>query len=189
MSDTEIIRYCSPTLAGLKTGSLFTTPCADYKYLCGQILRINRKLRQGGLRMIPLSMRDGRALIYIYRESALEKDILRSSARRVLEALGYMTNDVSRSVCRLSQRIREKSGFPHEIGFFLGYPETDVISFMEGRNDYVCVGAWKAYSHADEAQKTFSLYRKCTELYTKRLENGEPIDRLIVETNRKEIEK
>jgi hypothetical protein len=183
MSDTEIIRYCSPTLAGLKTASLFTTPCEDYDRLKAQILRINAKLRSSGLRLIPLSMRSGRALIYIYREAALAKDILRSASRRVLETLGYTPQDVRRCVCRLSKRIRECEDFPHEIGFFLGYPETDVISFMEGRNDYVCAGVWKAYSHEEEAKKTFSLYRRCTELYTKRLESGEPIDRLIVKTS------
>ena len=73
MSDTEIIRYCSPTLAGLKTASLFTTPCDDYDSLRQQILRINAKLRRCGLRLIPLSLRKGRALIYIYREAALAK--------------------------------------------------------------------------------------------------------------------
>ena len=182
MSDNEIIRYCSPTLAGLKTASLFTTSCEDYGQLRDQILRINVKLRQSGLRMIPLSLQRGRALIYIYREEALANDILRSSARRILEKLGYTPEDVGRSVCQLSRKVRECSDFPHEIGFFLGYPETDVISFMEGRSDYVCFGAWKAYSHAEEAKQTFSRYKRCTEIYTKRLENGEPIDRLIVKT-------
>ena len=182
MSDTEIIRYCSPTLAGLKTASLFTTPCMDYERLRRQILRINTKFCSSGLRMIPLRLHNGRALIYIYRETALARDILRSASRQVLKTLGYVPEDVSRSVCRLSRRIRENGDFPHEIGFFLGYPETDVICFMEGRSDYVCVGDWKAYSHPEEARKTFSLYRRCTELYTKRLEDGEPIDRLIVRT-------
>ena len=183
MSDTEIIRYCSPTIAGLKTASLFTTRCLDYEHLRRQILRINAKFCVNGLRLIPLSLHNGRALIYIYRESALAKDIARSTSRQILEKLGYTPEDVSRSVCHLSKRIRENGDFPHEIGFFLGYPETDVISFMEGRNDYVCTGVWKAYSHEEEARKTFSLSRKCTELYTRRLENGEPIDQLIVKTN------
>ena len=183
MSDTEIIRYCSPTLAGLKTASLFSTACKDYAHLRKQINRLNAKLSISGLRLIPLSFRNERVLIYIYRESALARDILRSASRQILEKLGYMPEDTFRSVCHLSRRIRENDIFPHEIGFFLGYPETDVISFMEGRKDYVCAGVWKAYSHPEEAKKTFSLYRKCTELYTKRLENGEPIDRLIVKTN------
>ena len=182
MSDTEIIRYCSPTLAGLKTASLFTTHCKDYTQLCGQIRRINEKIRKFGLRLILLSMRNERALIYIYRESALAKDILRSLSRRILEGLGYKPEDVSCSVSRLSRRIRENDTFPNEIGFFLGYPETDVICFMEGRNDYVCAGEWKAYSHEDEARTIFSQYKKCTELYIRRLENGEPIDQLIVNT-------
>ncbi|MBR3364044.1 MAG: DUF3793 family protein [Solobacterium sp.] len=183
MSDTEIIRYCSPTLAGLKTASLFATYFSDYEHLRKQITRINAKLSNSGLRLIPLSFRNNRALIYIYRESALARDILRSASRQILEQLGYAPEDPLRSVCHLSRRIRESDVFPHEIGFFLGYPETDVISFMDGRKDYVCAGVWKAYSHPEEAKKTFSLYKRCTELYTKRLANGEPIDRLIVKSN------
>ncbi|MBE6128175.1 MAG: DUF3793 family protein [Erysipelotrichaceae bacterium] len=183
MSDTEIIRYCSPTLAGLKTASLFTTSCHDSEHLRKQIGQINARLRNSGLRLIPLSFRNGRALIYIYRESALARDILCSASRQILEKLGYVPEDTFRCVCHLSRRIRENEVFPHEIGFFLGYPETDVISFMNGRKDYVCAGVWKAYSHPEEAKKTFSLYKRCTELYTKRLENGESIDRLIVKTN------
>jgi len=182
MSDEMFIEHCSPTLAGLKTASLFTTPCDDYDPLRQQILRINAKLRRCGLRLIPLSLRKGRALIYIYREAALAKDILRTASSRVLETLGYTPQDVARSVCHLSRRIRECGDFPHEIGLFLGYPETDVICFMEGRKDYVCADVWKAYSNEEEAKKTFTLYRRCTELYTKRLESGEPIDRLIVKT-------
>lgn len=65
MSDTEIIRYCSPTLAGLKTASLFTTACKDYARLVDQINRLNAKLSISGLRLIPLSLRNERALIYI----------------------------------------------------------------------------------------------------------------------------
>ena len=180
MSDTEIIRYCSPTLAGLKTASLFTTACEDRKKLRAQISGINAKLRKNGLRLIPLCFRKGRVLIYIYRESDLAEDIRRNVAREVLEGLGYTPEDVTRCVCRLSRRIRECKEFPHEIGFFLGYPETDVVCFMEGRKDYVCADVWKAYSHEEEARKTFSLYKKCTELYSRRLKNGEQIDRLIV---------
>lgn len=183
MSEPEIIRYCSPTLAGLKTASLFTTPCSNYGLLQDQIRSFNKQLSRKGLRLIPLSMRKERALIYIYRESDLARDILRSASRQILEKLGYTPENVSRSVIHLSRRIRENVDFPHEIGFFLGYPETDVISFMEGRNDYVYAGVWKAYSHAEEARKIVSQYKKCTESYTRQLGNGVPIDRLIVKTS------
>lgn len=35
MSDFAIVTSCAPTLAGLKTGSLFTEPCANKAKLAG----------------------------------------------------------------------------------------------------------------------------------------------------------
>ena len=39
MSDQYLVRHCAPTLAGLKTGSLFTCPygCQEQEDVCGSI--------------------------------------------------------------------------------------------------------------------------------------------------------
>ena len=49
MSDFAIVTSCAPTLAGLKTGSLFTEPCTDKASLEQEIAEMNRILNTGSL--------------------------------------------------------------------------------------------------------------------------------------------
>lgn len=43
MSDEFIIRHCSPTLAGLKTGNLFNCPFQDKEELLLSIRSLNQR--------------------------------------------------------------------------------------------------------------------------------------------------
>lgn len=44
MSEEILIRQGAPTLAGIKTGSLFPCPCEDREDLLADIRRLNRRL-------------------------------------------------------------------------------------------------------------------------------------------------
>ena len=67
MSEELIIRHCSPTLAGLKTGNLFSCTFCTEEELRQDIIALNRKLVPKGLRVLPLRLEGDRALIYVYR--------------------------------------------------------------------------------------------------------------------------
>ena len=75
MSEYQIIRFCAPTLAGLKTASLFCCDAPDEAELLGQLRHWNTSLAPKGLRMLPLRIWNGRALIYLYRPKALARDL------------------------------------------------------------------------------------------------------------------
>ena len=75
MSEETVIRHCSPTLAGLKTGNLFSFHYPDRTAMSNSIREWNRKLREKGIRVIPLRYSDGNTLIYMYRPSMLKKDM------------------------------------------------------------------------------------------------------------------
>ena len=75
MSEYHIIRFCAPTLAGLKTASLFCCDAPDEAELLGQLRHWNTSLAPKGLRMLPLRIWNGRALIYLYRPKALARDL------------------------------------------------------------------------------------------------------------------
>ena len=64
MSEELLIRQGAPTLAGIKTGSLFPCACACRAALLTEIRRINRTLTPKGLCLLPLRIADGRALLY-----------------------------------------------------------------------------------------------------------------------------
>ena len=60
---------------------------------------------------------------------------------------------------------------------FLGYPMTDVLGFIEGK-EYLSVGYWKVYSHVKNCQHTFDKYHKCTHELCKRFNQGESVEQI-----------
>ena len=89
MSEYQIIRFCAPTLAGLKTASLFCCDAPDEAELLGQLRHWNTSLAPKGLRMLPLRIWNGRALIYLYRPKALARDLACEDAACLLNGSGY----------------------------------------------------------------------------------------------------
>ena len=181
MSEDHIIRHCAPTLAGIKTASLFTCPCTDREELLDSVRRINRRLGPKGLRMLPLRFSDKKALIYLYRPRKLTADLTDSTAAEILECRGYNTGSCEKCVGRLMRKLRQEEDFPHEIGLFLGYPAEDVHGFIENGPDCCkCTGCWKVYGDEEAAKKKFAQYKKCTQVYRDRWANGADIERLTV---------
>ena len=56
MAEEILIRQGAPTLAGIKTGSLFPCPCEDREALLADIRKLNRRLSPKGL-CLPLPRR------------------------------------------------------------------------------------------------------------------------------------
>lgn len=181
MSEELIVRHCSPTLAGMKTGSLFSCRCTDKQELVMEIRSLNKRLVPKGLRVLPLRVWKGRALIYVYRPSGLQKDLDESQARELLEEYGYQPEKADSCIIRLIARLQTAEEFPHEVGLFLGYPPEDVKAFIRNKaENQKCVGCWKVYGDEEAAQKTFAKYKKCTDVYCTQWKNGKSIDRLTV---------
>ena len=75
MSEEILIRQGAPTLAGIKTGSLFPCPCEDREDLLADIRRLNRRLVPKGLCLLPIRFLEGQALLYLYRPAELRRDL------------------------------------------------------------------------------------------------------------------
>ena len=184
MSDTTIVKHCSPTLAGLKTASLFACSFDSEKKMRESLLRWNRLFVRKGLRVITLRYRDGKALIYLFRPDRLYRDLDRDDARALLSAHGYCPDSPKSCLLRLRERLGESEEFPHEIGLFLGYPPEDVCGFIENRaGGCKCAGCWKVYGDIDAAKKQFARYKKCTGVYCAKLKDGHSIEKLTVDSS------
>ncbi|MBP3249810.1 MAG: DUF3793 family protein [Ruminococcus sp.] len=181
MSEELVVRHCSPTLAGLKTGNMFTAEFSDKDDLRCELCRLNRIFVKKGLRAIPLRYKDDRALIYIYRPTRLKDDLNSSDACRVLESCGYSCNSAGKCIGRLIERLRNSDEFPHEIGLFLGYPPEDVTGFIEKRSCKL-TGFWKVYGDPGSAEKRFASFRKCMKVYYDRWSEGCSLESLAVAT-------
>ena len=181
MSEELVVRQCAPTLAGIKTGSLFSCPCDSPEELRQEVRRINRLLAGKGLCLLPLRFDGSRALLYLYRPSRLRQDLEDTEAVRLLEESGYPCHSAGQCVACLIRRLRENDEFPHEIGLFLSYPPEDVHGFIQNKaRNCKCVGCWKVYGDEAAAKLQFERYRKCTELYCKQWAMGVPVERLTV---------
>jgi len=180
MPEDLIVQQCSPTLAGLKTGSLFTCPFRTEEELRADIAALNRRLAPKGVNVRILRVRR-RALLYLYRPSKLRRDFATAEVALLLRQYGYTVDDTEECICRLCSRLEAASGFPHEIGLFLGYPAEDVRGFIENRSGGCkCVGTWKVYGDENAARKRFAQYEKCTRIYQTKYSEGRSIERLTV---------
>ena len=188
MLENYLIEYCSPTLASLKSGSLFNCRCSKDTELYESISEWNSILMSRGVSIHLLRRTDARALIYVYRQSALKDTLSDPEIQSFLSAYGYdacsccdgctsgqcsIENCLGHLEARISGEGNDEMRFPHEIGIFLGYPLADVAGFIsnKGRN-CKCIGTWKVYGDASSARKAFARFSKCSDVYNRLWRSG-----------------
>ena len=183
MSEELVIRQAAPTLAGIKTGSLFPCPCEDKAALLAEVRAFNRRYQARGLCLLPLRFTKEKALLYLYRPAALQRDLDSDAAAKLLAGAGYPCGSCGGCVAALVRRMRSSAEFPHEVGLFLSYPPEDVKGFIEHRSrDFKCAGLWKVYGDEEKAKRMFARFRKCTEVYCAMWRAGSDIGQLTVKS-------
>ena len=184
MLEQALITHASPTLARIKTGSLFNMNCSSIHCLRGEMNRLSPMFGEKGVGLTVLKSQEGRYLMYLYCIQELQRRLDDADIQAFLRSFGYLDFSVNAAIDHLCTRLAESDGFPHEIGVFLGYPLTDIQGFIcnEGRN-CLCCGYWKVYSYPARAQKLFARYRKCTQAYLRLFAQGCPLSRLTVRTH------
>lgn len=175
-----LIKYCSPVLAGIKTGNLFTY----HENVCivkEKVLNCNLLLNKFDIYIKTLKTKESNSLIYVYRKNKLINDISNNNIIEFLKRYGYENFDVDFVIRHLEMRINSSQCFPHEIGLFLSYPLEDVENFIlhKGLNCKFC-GYWKVYCNEEDALKCFEKYQKCTKVYNKHFMNGKTLEQLVV---------
>ena len=86
MPEEFVISQCSPTMAGLKTGNLFSCPAEDSETLRDSIRRMNAALVPRGARILPVKRMRDRVLCYMYRPEKLKEDLAGELAQSILAA-------------------------------------------------------------------------------------------------------
>jgi hypothetical protein len=142
---------------------------------CGALLNLSRRGRDMrrpwscvrkelagklSLEFSEISSSDRSLLILIYRSGPLMEAVASDGALELLAELGYEGLGTAEAyIDELARRF--KTGIPHEIGLFLGYPPEDVRGFIEngGKNSKLS-GYWKVYGDVNGARKKFDEYKK-----------------------------
>ena len=112
MSEELFLRHCSPTLAGMKTGSLFNAPYSEKNEIKDTVRSLNQRLASKGICVLPMRANENRVLLYVYRPKKLEDDIKNEAARDILEKRGYQCEKPGMCVTRLMKLLREGGEFP-----------------------------------------------------------------------------
>ena len=201
--ESKIVHWCAPTLAGLKPASMFSMhflendACDTCENECCSMMRRNQFMRAlhevgncletCGVHVLALAIRPTNALLFVWRPALVEQAIARSRTATYLEAAGYNVNDAGACVAELARRVCAadaadapmRAVFPHEIGFFLGYPHDDVVAFIEHRGfGGQSVGCWKSYGCTTDARKRSQAYKRCISAFEQMHRDGVSLDRL-----------
>lgn len=162
------------------------------------------QLAAAGIRERVLVWRGCGALVYVYRPDALERYLADPRAFWPLAAEGYRVRDLDACLDRLALRLEARgkrtvradgtaearpcpcggpcgAAFPHELGYFLGYPYADVAGFIEhGGEGFVLMGPWKVYGDVAGALAAFARIRDCTDDLIQRYRRGDGLGELAV---------
>ena len=115
-----MIEQGAPTLASLKTGTLFCVDTVETGELLRQVGRWDRNLADKGISITLLRYNGHRALVYMYRRTQLQRDLMAVGAAELLKQCGYVSIEPEHAISKLRERFCEGGEFPHEIGLFLG---------------------------------------------------------------------
>ena len=107
MAEEILIRQGAPTLAGIKTGSLFPCPCEDREALLSDIRQLNRRLSPKGLCLLPIRFLARQALLYLYRPAGLRRDLRDEQASELLRQAGYGDEEKARSLFKEYRKCTE----------------------------------------------------------------------------------
>jgi hypothetical protein len=167
MFEDVLVRFCAPVLLNKKPAALFPKPlwwgneCFDTGTIPNIEFRKLSRVRKN-------------TLIFVYRPRLLAGVLRNPEVCGALEKLDYpAAGSVEDYLRHLARRFLGNREFPHEIGFFLGYPPDDVLGFMlhRGAHCKLC-GLWKVYSDVERAGALFREYERCKEQLLEYIQNG-----------------
>lgn len=193
--EQDLVRYASPVFAGIRPAAMFSCPitCKDpdqIRIAHPQVLleseyehaleNCRAQVEPYGVRIEELARRQTSALLLVCRPNLVQTTLAHPPTTHNLAALGYKPSDARACIEELKARIQafdriERSrdfwDFPHEVGYFLGYPHVDVVAYTRNRGRGYCAhGTWQAYGCARRMAaiaSIFASHEACTNAYWK----------------------
>ena len=181
MLEELLVENGAPTLSCIKCANLMTARFTNRVQLARQVAALRLRLRQYGVQLTILRLRDGCAQLYLYRPQLVSAILERQAVRDFLRGCGYTDLRLSEALKLLRRRLESGEDFPHEIGIFLGYPLEDVQAFIEKHGqDCVLCGMWKVYHNEQEARRYFASCHDCRLRAIRAFRAGMSLEQLTV---------
>jgi len=161
-----LAHHCAPVLLGKKPAALLAEKALPKS--APWALLVSR-----GFRVLWLNWRGRMELTLVYHPAVLSAALNQDVVRRELAALRYPVDEGLMPMLRfLRRRFSESVEFPHEVGFFLGYPAEDVIGFMQRQQACKLSGPWKVFGDEERAAAMFEEHDRCKRTLMHHIENG-----------------
>ena len=179
--EEQLILHASPVISKLKASNMFSIPIEQAPVVKDDFCMYCKLLSEKGLKMRFLYCKGGKVNVFIYDSKKLWDILSDKKVQLFLEKYGYpCQSNLEDMVKFLRQRICSQSGFPHEIGFFLGYPTEDVFQFIcENGKNYKMCGCWKVYTDEKKAAHLFEAYEKIRITFLSMAKSGIPVKKII----------
>lgn len=178
----RLANHCAPAMAGIKPANLISCPFTSCEGICQYMEDLRVQGLDQEICFHSLGQRGGCRLFLVFRKNVLLRYLQQLPILSELNALGYPTHqDLESLLAHLRRRLEESEReFPHEIGYFLGYPKEDVKGFTlhKGQNFCFC-GYWKVYHQPEKAEKLFERYTRCRQSVLAKLEAGMSLETLF----------
>lgn len=112
---------------------------------------------------------------FVYRRKPLVEYLRKNKV--LLKEVGYMPENLEECLHLLAQRMSKsidlKEAFPHELGYFLGFPKDDILAYLNlGAKECIYSGYWLVYSNLDQAKETFCRYDMAREYVAYKVRQG-----------------
>lgn len=163
-------------IANVKPANLISVlnrelPCGRNMYTLWKKHKFST-LAKGHTLAIDFKRNDDRQLVLVYNPVALNNVLQRKPVKKVLGRLGYEYKTLNEALGHLKTRMKGND-FPHEIGFFLGYPVKDVFAFM-GLCDLPLVGngPWRMYGKLESSLAVLNEHNAAREAMLDALQSG-----------------
>lgn len=178
MLEDYLIDYASGVLSNKKSANLFMMPVEDEELFNSAKNHFSNLLEPFGISIYSFR-RHEQELVYIYRKDRLEEDLSNQFCSACLKRKGYDITSVETLIESFKEKIQALGEFPHEIGFLLGYPCNDVLSFLDdvGKKPLL-TGYWQVYHDIDCARARFGEINQSREQYRSLYESGIPFEEL-----------
>lgn len=120
--------------------------------------------------------RNSRNLVVLFfRRETLSAHLARPETAEFLRERSYIRGA---ELAELVRRCNDAAtGFPHEIGVFLGYPLKDVRGFLENPAECLALrhGLWRVAGDPEESLEIMARYRRAEHSIRTILDSGEPL--------------
>lgn len=173
--------FCSPVLLNRKVSNLVSVSKNEITNIDLIIRHYNKIFKEYDLKMESICECGGRILVFVYKRSQLFSYLKSKGVNEKLNEMGYLHLETLDEYIEMLREKIKNDGFPHEIGFFLGYPIKDVIGFIENNGrDYKYCGYWKVYSDLKRAKAMFTLYDSLREFIMKKINLGDSLENILI---------